>query len=119
RHHRHTRHLVRGAVSLGLGSTQIAAGLSALFAVNDDVVLKVGILTVLTAVAVISIVAGLDKGVKVLSNLNIGLAVSMMGFVLVASSTLFLFRGIVETVGLYLSNLPRLAFWNDMSANIN
>jgi choline/glycine/proline betaine transport protein len=87
--------------------------------VNDDVVLKVGILTVLTAVAVISIVAGLDKGVKVLSNLNIGLAVSMMGFVLVASSTLFLFRGIVETVGLYLSNLPRLAFWNDMSANIN
>src|SRR5690606_15020737 len=68
-------------------------------------------------VAVVSIVAGLDKGVKFLSNLNIGLAVGLMIFVLLAGSTLFLLRGIVETVGLYLSNLPRLAFWNDMLAN--
>jgi len=107
------------AVSLGLGSSQIAAGLSALFGVDDNVLLTVGILAVLTGVAVVSIVAGLDKGVKFLSNLNIGLAVALMVFVLVTGSTLFLFRGIVETIGLYLSNLPRLAFWNDMLANIN
>jgi choline/glycine/proline betaine transport protein len=98
------------AVSLGLGSSQIAAGLSALFGVDDNVVLTVAILAVLTAVAVVSIVAGLDKGVKFLSNLNIGLAVALMIFVLLTGSTLFLFRGIVETFGLYLANLPRLAF---------
>lgn len=107
------------AVSLGLGSSQIAAGLDALFGTGDGAFVKVMILTVLTIVAVGSIVAGLDKGVKMLSNLNIGMAVALMIFVLVCGSTLFLLRGIVETFGLYFSNLPRLAFWNDMLANEN
>ncbi|MGR3594023.1 MAG: BCCT family transporter [Limimaricola soesokkakensis] len=107
------------AVSLGLGSSQIASGLSALFGWEAGVPLKVGILAVLTGVAVVSIVAGLDKGVKLLSNINIGMAVGLMIFVLVTGSTLFLLRGMVETFGLYLGNLPRLAFWNDMLADTN
>ncbi len=107
------------AVSLGLGSSQIAAGLSELMGWEDGVILKVAILTALTAVAVTSIVAGLDKGVKFLSNLNIGMAVGLMIFVLLTGSTLFLLRGMIETFGLYLSNLPRLAFWNDMLSDVN
>src|SRR5690606_3547000 len=107
------------AVSLGLGSSQIAAGLSELLNVEANVPLTVAILVVLTGVAIVSIVAGLDKGVKFLSNLNIDLAVVLLIFVLLAGSTLFLLRSIVETFGLYLSNLPRLAFWNDMLANGN
>jgi choline/carnitine/betaine transport len=102
------------AVSLGLGSSQVAAGLSALFGWTDDTPLRLAILGSLTVVATLSIVAGLDKGVRVLSNINIGMAVGLMVFVLATGSTLFLLRGIVETIGLYLSNLPRLAFWNDM-----
>ncbi|MBY5970863.1 BCCT family transporter [Ferrimonas balearica] len=107
------------AVSLGLGSSQIAAGLDALFDTGDGTVVQVAILAVLTLVAIGSIVAGLDKGVKLLSNLNIGMAVALMVFVLVTGSTLFLLRGLVETFGLYFENLPRLAFWNDMLANEN
>lgn len=102
------------AVSLGLGSSQVAAGLSALFGWTDDTALRLSILGALTLVATLSIVAGLDKGIRLLSNLNIGMAVGLLIFVLVTGSTLFLLRGIVETMGLYLSNLPRLAFWNDM-----
>ena len=102
------------AVSLGLGSSQVAAGLAALFGWNDDTMLRLAILGSLTVVATLSILAGLDKGIKVLSNLNIGMAVGLLIFVLITGSTLFLLRGIVETIGLYLSNLPRLAFWNDM-----
>ena len=105
------------AVSLGLGTSQIAAGLEELFGWTDGTPLRLGILAVLTAVAVTSIVAGLDKGVKLLSNINIGMAVGLMLFILATGSTLFLLRGIVETIGLYLSNLPRLAFWNDMMAS--
>lgn len=105
------------AVSLGLGSSQIAAGLSALFGWTDTTLLKVLILMILTGVAVASITAGLDKGIKLLSNINIGFAVLLLIFVLLTGSTLFLLRGIVETFGLYLSNLPKLAFWNDMLAN--
>jgi choline/carnitine/betaine transport len=102
------------AVSLGLGSSQVAAGLSALFGWSNDTGLRLAILGALTVVATLSIIAGLDKGVRVLSNINIGMAVGLLVFVLITGSTLFLLRGIVETVGLYLSNLPRLAFWNDM-----
>ncbi len=102
------------AVSLGLGSSQVAAGLSALFGWSDDTMLRLAILGSLTAVATVSIIVGLDRGVRVLSNINIGMAVGLLVFVLATGSTLFLLRGIVETVGLYVSNLPRLAFWNDM-----
>ncbi|MCO6385146.1 BCCT family transporter [Oceanicola sp. 502str15] len=107
------------AVSLGLGSSQIAAGLDALTGSGTGPGVQVMILAVLTVVAIGSIVVGLDKGVKVLSNLNIGMAVALMIFVLVFGSTLFLLRGIVETFGLYFENLPHLMFWNDMLANEN
>lgn len=102
------------AVSLGLGSSQISAGLSQLFGWSDATGLRLAILLTLTLIAVLSIAAGLDRGVKILSNINIGMAVGLLVFVLVTGTTLFLLRGIVETFGIYLSNLPRLAFWNDM-----
>ncbi len=105
------------AVSLGLGTSQIGAGLEALFGWPDGVPLRLAILAVLTVVAVSSIVAGLDSGVKLLSNINIGMAVALLIFVLLTGSTLFLLRGIVQTFGLYFANLPRLAFWNDMMAS--
>ena len=104
------------AVSLGLGTSQIAAGLEALFGWPDGTPVRLAILGVLTCVAVTSIVAGLDRGVKLLSNINIGMAVALMIFILITGSTLFLLRGIVQTFGIYITNLPRFAFWNDMMA---
>ena len=104
------------AVSIGLGTSQINAGLSELMGVPDNVTVKVLIIIALTAVAVASIVAGLDKGVKVLSNINIGMATGLMLFVLVTGSTVFLLRGIVETLGIYVSNIVPMAFWNDTLA---
>ncbi|KAA9004779.1 BCCT family transporter [Histidinibacterium aquaticum] len=106
------------AVSLGLGSSQIAAGLNELFGTGDGPMVQIIIIAVLTSVAVGSIVAGLDSGIKFLSNVNIGMAVALMVFVLITGSTLFLLRGIVETAGIYLWNLPRLAFWNDMLSDV-
>ncbi len=104
------------AVSIGLGTLQINAGLNQLFGIADSTATRVVIITVLTLVAVASIVAGLDKGVKRLSNLNIGMAVGLLVFVLLAGSTVFLLRSVIETVGIYLSNIVPLAFWNDTMA---
>lgn len=106
------------AVSIGLGTSQINAGLTALFDVPDSVLPKVIIIAVLTTVAVSSIVLGLDKGIKRLSNINIGMATALMVFVFVFGSTLFLFREVIETVGLYLTNLIELAFWNDSISTV-
>lgn len=67
-------------------------------------------------VATISIVAGLDKGVKRLSNLNIGMAVALMLFVLFAGETVFLLRQVLESLGFYLQDVVRLSLWNDAMA---
>ena len=104
------------AVSIGLGTSQINAGLSELVGVPDTVLPKVLIITVLTLVAVLSIIAGLDNGVKRLSNINIGMAVGLLVFVFLAGSTVFLARQMIETVGLYAQNIVPLSFWNDAMA---
>ncbi|ANS77807.1 High-affinity choline uptake protein BetT [Serinicoccus hydrothermalis] len=106
------------AVSLGLGTSQISAGLSELTGVGDNVLVRVLVITVLTAVATTSVAVGLDKGIKRLSNLNIGMAVGMMLFVLfTGGATVFLLRELVESAGNYIAALPALAFWNDALAN--
>ncbi len=102
------------AVSLGLGTSQIGAGINHLLPnIENSTLLQVGIITVLTAVAVISIVAGLDKGVKRLSNINILMAVGLMIFILISGDTVFLLRQIPQSIGVYLQDLTGLAFWND------
>lgn len=106
------------AVSLGLGTSQISAGLSELLGVGDTVFIRVVVITVLTAIATVSVAVGLDKGIKRLSNINIGMAVGMMIFVLfTGGATVFLLRSLVESAGNYLAALPSLAFWNDALAN--
>lgn len=101
------------AVSLGLGTAQINAGLNHLLGVPDTVLPKVIIITLLTAVATWSIVRGLDKGVKFLSNLNIGMAIGLMLFVLFFGDTIFLLRQVIESVGIYAQHIVPLSFWND------
>lgn len=104
------------AVSLGLGTSQIAAGLNHLTGIDNSTLLRVAIITLLTIVATASIVAGLDKGVKRLSNLNILGAVALMIFVLFAGDTIFLLRQVIESTGTYLQDVVQLAFWNDAMA---
>jgi len=104
------------AVSLGLGTSQINAGLTELLGWPDAVWPKVIIISVLTLVAVTSIVAGLDKGVRRLSNLNILMAVGLMVFVLLFGDTVFLLRQVIESAGIYASEIVPLSFWNDAMA---
>lgn len=104
------------AVSIGLGTQQLNAGLAHITPIPDAVWPKVVIIGLITTVAVMSIVSGLEKGVKRLSNININMAVGLMVFVFVFGSTIFLARQAIETVGLYAQNLVPLAFWNDAMA---
>ncbi|WP_338750553.1 BCCT family transporter [Janibacter alittae] len=107
------------AVSIGLGTSQIGAGLGELFGVENSTTLQVLIIVVLEAVAVTSIVRGMDKGVKLLSNINIAMAIGLMIFVfLTGGMTLFLLRELFETTGNYVSALPELMLWNDALANV-
>lgn len=101
------------AVSVGLGTLQINSGLAAIFGVSESRFTQIMIIVVVSALAITSVTIGLDRGIKRLSNLNIVVAVGLLFFILFTGPTVLLLQGTIESVGTYVSWLPKLAFWND------
>lgn len=66
------------ATSLGYGATQANAGLNLLFGIPVGTMTEVVLITAITAVALVSVVRELDGGVKVLSEVNMGLTVLLL-----------------------------------------
>lgn len=99
------------AVSLGLGAEQIAGGLNYLFDVPPGNTTKVVLIFVIISIALVSVVAGLDKGVKRLSELNMGMAAALWLFVLIAGPTLAILVTIFNSFADYLKFLPALSNW--------
>lgn len=98
------------ATSLGLGVIQIGAGLDAAGIVESSVVSQLAIIAAITALTIVSLVTGVSKGMKVLSNFNLLLAAALLLFVLVVGPTQFLLRDFVQSIGAYLQNLVGLSF---------
>lgn len=101
------------AVSFGLGALQIQSGMGTVFGIDSSTLLLLGIIAAIVALGAWSVAAGLDKGLKRLSNINIVMAALLMVFVLIAGPTLLLLRGTLDTASLYAEWLPRLMFWSD------
>ena len=105
--------------SLGLGALQINAGLNFLGEnsgtfpeVATSTIVQVGIIAAVTAVAVVSVAAGLDGGVKRLSNLNLGLMFALLVSVFFLGPTLFIFNMLPQGIGAYLGNFFELSFYS-------
>ncbi|MBD3783587.1 MAG: BCCT family transporter [Micrococcales bacterium] len=99
------------ATSLGFGVKQVGAGLAYLGVVGEATTgLLVVLVIAITAMATTSVVTGLDKGIKYLSNLNMGLAGGLMVLVLVLGPTVFLLGDFVSSVGSYVTNFFTLSF---------
>jgi BCCT family betaine/carnitine transporter len=99
------------AVSLGFGAEQIAGGLNYLFDIPANNLVKIILIIFIISIALASVVAGLDKGVKRLSELNMGLAGLLMLFVIVAGPTLVIFSTMGKAVYDYVVHLPALSNW--------
>ena len=97
------------AVSLGYGSQQVNSGLNLLFGVPDSTIVQLGLIAIITAMATLSVVLGLDAGIRRLSEFNIGLAVILLLFVAVAGPTLYLCNMLVENISYYLVTLPEIS----------
>lgn len=98
------------ATSLGLGVSQIAAGLGVLDLVRDPGLAgKVVIIGLITLLAIVSVATGLHRGIRLLSRLNLGLAGALLVFVAVAGPSLFLLREGVQLLGVYVQNLVRIS----------
>lgn len=98
------------ATSLGLGVLQISAGLEYLFGFSATTVMQVGLIIGITCIAIVSVMSGLDKGIKRLSELNMALAVALLALILILGPTVFLLKALMQNTGAYLSDIVRNTF---------
>ena len=104
--------------SLGLGAQQINAGLSITSEtltgstlIPQSTASQIVIIGVITLIATVSVAAGLHAGVKRLSTINVYLMVLFLAFILAVGPTLYILNSTIGSVGVYLQNLPHMAFF--------
>lgn len=90
------------ATSLGLGASQVNSGLNYLFGLPENGIVKVILIVAITGLATLSVVAGLDKGIKRLSELNMILAILLLLFVLSFGPTVTILAAFTENLGSYV-----------------
>jgi choline/glycine/proline betaine transport protein len=101
------------ATSLGFGVQQIASGLNHVFDVPSGITTQVLLIAGITLVATISVVLGVDKGVKFLSEWNMRVALVLLGLAIILGPTVFIFRSFVENTGSYLFNFLEISTWSE------
>jgi len=101
------------STSLGLGVSQVGAGLNFVFGIPDNTTVQVILIAIITFFATLSVVAGLDGGIKRLSTMNMVIAAVLLVFVLFLGPTIFILEAVLENTGFYLQHFPSLALWNE------
>jgi BCCT family betaine/carnitine transporter len=99
------------ATSLGFGALQASAGLNFLFGIDPGITTQIGIIIGVTSVAILSVIRGVDRGIKVLSNINISLAVVLLLFVFLAGPTMLILVGIPKNSLNYVADFAALSNW--------
>lgn len=101
------------ATSLGYGAQQINSGLNYLFGIPQGTKIQVFIIVIITLIATLSVVSGIGKGVRILSELNIKMAGLFLIAILILGPTLFIFRSFGNGIGYYLNNFFELSFFSE------
>ena len=119
------------ATSLGIGVQQINAGLGYLFGSDGGLqilgesatimeptkLVEILLIAGITLVATLSVVSGIDKGVKFLSEQNIRIGALLLLFLLIIGPTLFIFDSLTQNMGAYLAGLIEMGFWTESYQN--
>ena len=107
--------VVAGTVGpIGFLGLQISYGLSSLFGVPNSYWVQLSIISVLVAVAGVSAFTGINRGIQLLSRINVWMALGLMGLVLVLGSAWYVLRGFLGGFGLYIANfIPMSLFQGD------
>ena len=101
------------ATALGLGCQQVNSGLNYLFGIPVSGTVQLILIAVITGFACLSVVLGLDGGIKRVSAINMGAATILLLFVLILGPTLFIMNVFFDSVGDYLQNFMHLSFWSE------
>ncbi|GAB6061052.1 BCCT family transporter [Desulfonatronum parangueonense] len=98
------------ATSLGFGAMQVNSGLEYLFGVPNTIGVQIALITGITIIATVSVVLGLDGGIRRISELNMILAVGLLAFVLVTGPTVYLLQTLTQNIGAYASDIVSTTF---------
>ncbi|PRC95220.1 BCCT family transporter [Solimicrobium silvestre] len=101
------------ATTVGYGVKQLSAGLGNMTGWHTgDLSFQLGLIVVVVVLAGISAASGLGKGLRILSEINLLIAIVLMGFVLAVGPTLYLLGSFSENLGDYLSSIVEMTFRN-------
>lgn len=119
------------ATSLGIGVQQINSGLGYLFGSDEGLsilgegatvmeptkLVEILLIAGITGIATLSVVSGIDKGVKFLSEQNIRIGAILLLFMLIVGPTLFIFDSLTQNLGSYMAGLMEMGFWTESYQN--
>ena len=101
------------ATTMGFGVGQINAGFSHVFGMAESLTTQYLIILGITAIATISVITGVNKGVKILSELNVSVALIIFVLVLILGPTAFILKAYIQNIGSYVTNFVDLSTWSD------
>ncbi len=98
------------ATSFGLSTLQVSGGLTQLFAIENDAWLQLSIIFFVTVIFLLSVLSGINRGMKYLSIGNLTLAAVLLIIVIMIGPTIYIFEHFTLTLGTYISQLVPLSF---------
>lgn len=101
------------ATTIGIGATQASSGIGHIFGFEPNTFTQIGLIVTMTALAVVSVIRGMDGGVKLLSNINMGTAFGLLVFVIIAGPTIMIFTGFGQNLLAYFLDTPALTNFFD------
>ncbi|MCI5084190.1 MAG: BCCT family transporter [Saprospiraceae bacterium] len=105
------------ATTLGFGVQQVSAGLNYLVGTSDTTQMQVILIALITGAATVSVVLGLDKGVRVLSEWNMKLALVFLVLMLILGPTVYLLDAFIQNVGVYFQEVIELGMLTEVYDN--
>lgn len=101
------------ATTIGFGVGQINSGLTHVFGIPSSLFYQIIIILFITLAATISAFSGINKGVQMLSKLNVRIALVIFLMVLILGPTTFILKSYVQNIGSYLTNFVDMSTWTE------
>ncbi|MBU9723765.1 MULTISPECIES: BCCT family transporter [Bacillaceae] len=97
------------ATTFGLSALQISGGLSHLTDIPNVSLTHFIVIAIVTVLFIFSAASGVNKGIKILSTLNLTIAAILLIFMVIVGPTIFIFNGVVSTIGDYIYNVVHMS----------
>lgn len=94
------------ATSMGIGVVLLNVGFSLIFGLPEGLTLQIALVGVSVVMTIVACLSGVDRGIRVISELNLWAAAAMLLYILVTGQTAFLLNAMVENIGRFIVTLP-------------